>query len=441
MRAHGRFALLCLVLLSGCWSGPVSLDPLKRAPDFIAHKVLDPSTGAVFEDGAAIGGGHLTIRTVKASGERLAGAQVALLGFTPAGGTTFDTLDLTLEPLLAGTYSVRVSAPGYATQLHPGVMVDPANPAVLTCTMEPSGGDVLGRVLDSSQSPVAGAWVSAGESVAFSGSDGRFRLSGVSVGAQTLAVGKAGLRDLRAGMTVGAAETNLGDLAMTPGTRVVSFENPTQAFAGQTIGVALSSLRAAIEADGFTVQNGASTADIRVVASPTQGWLGDAAARAESLRTFVASGGKLILMGEWGGCSDYSPGALNRLAQPFGMSFNPDLLRLPGSTPTEWLRLTGLSGVLPAVTSMPNGLQLFEACSIFAPGPAVAILGVGESGYRVASILTGNFTVAAARPYGRGLVIALGDTSAWITPGTRNAHADNLEEASNRAFILNVFRW
>lgn len=436
-----RFVLLGLMALSGCWSGPVTLEPINRAPDFIAHKVLDPSTGAVFEDGAAIAGGHLTIRTIKGSGNRLAGAQVALLGPTPAAGATLEALDLTLAPLLAGTYSVRVSAPGYATQLHSEVLVDPANPTLLTYTMEASGGDVLGRVLDANQSPVAGAWVSLGESAAFSGSDGRFRLSGTLAGAQTLAVSKTGLRGLSAGVTVGAAETNLGDLAMTSGTRVVSFENPTQAFNGQTIGVALSSLRMAIEADGFTVQNGASTADIRVVASPTLDWLGDGSARAESLRSFVAAGGKLILMGEWGGCSNYSSRALNQLAQPFGMSFNPDLLRLPASTPAEWLHVTGIASVLPAVTAMPNGLRLFEACSIFAPAPAVAIAGLGESGYRVASILNGDFKVAATRQYGRGLVIALGDTSAWVTPATRNTFQDNLQEASNMAFILNVFRW
>lgn len=435
-----RFAWLGLIVLSGCWSGPVSLEPIRRVPDFIAHKVMAPDSGAVFEDGSAIAGGHLTFRTFKDSGERLAGVQVSLTGPIPAMGATLEALDLTLSPLLAGTYSVRLSAQGYATQLHTGVVLDPGNPSLLTYTMAPSGGDVVGRVLDATQSPVAGAWVSLGESMAYTGTDGRFRLSGVPAGAQTLAVSKTGLRGVSISVTVGAAEVSVGDLAMTPGTRVVSFENPTQAFNGQTVGVALSRLRTIIEADGFTVQNGAS-ADIRVVASPTAAWLGDGDSRAESLRSFVAAGGKLILMGEWGGSSEYSAKALNRLAQPFGMAFNPDLLRLSGSTPAEWLHVTGISSQLPAISLMGNGLQLFNACSIFAPAPAVAIASVGESGYRVASILNGNFTVAAARQYGRGLVIALGDTSAWVTPATRNTHQDNLEEASNLAFILNVFRW
>ena len=434
--------LTSFLLLVSCSSAPVSLSPSQQPSPFTAHQVLTPDSGAVFQDGLAIGGGHLTIRAVKAStGERIVGAQVSLLGPTPAFATNPATLDLTFEPLMAGTYSVRVAATGYATQLHTGVVIDPANPQVLTYTLQPSGGDVTGTVLDMSNHPIVGAWVSLGATDAFTDANGHFDLSGVQTGVQSVSIGKTGFQGLTAPVNVGSSAMDMGNLTLAAGTRVISLDNPIQAFAGRTVGVALADLRTALEGDGFTFQTNAATADIRLIASPTRTWLGEGTAEAASLQSFVAGGGKLILMGEWGGCNDYTPDAMNQLASRFGLALNPDLVEMPGGTPPEWLHVTEISSVLPAVTPIPNGIQLFDSCSIFAPPPAVAIAGVGNSGYRIASILNGDFTVAAVRPFGKGLVIALGDTSAWITPGTRNNHPNNLVEASNQAFILDLFRW
>jgi hypothetical protein len=431
-----------LALLSGCASSPVELSPIGRGRDFTAHQVLDPNSGGVFESITAIAGGRLTFRVVKASGDRLASAQVTLLGPTPSGGTTPSNLDLTFQPLDPGTYYARVSAPGYIPQLIGPLSLDSKTPLTQVVTLAPDAGDIVGRVLDASNNPLAGARVNLGEAYAFSGSDGTFRLTGVSSGGQSVAIAKTGYASASVAVTIGSGDSSVGDVHLAMGTKVVSIENNTQSFAGSNIGTALGALRDAIIPDGFTLQNGAAAADVRVVASPTASWAGDVTARTESLRQFVLAGGKLVLLGEWGGASDYSPGVLNAIAHPYGIGFNTDLVQInAGSAHAAWLSLPTVGSVLPAPVAIGSGVQMFDACSIFAPAPAQPLLSTGSGGFRIATIMTGDLKVGVVRPYGRGLVIALGDTSAWTTPGTRNGNASNLDEASNRAFVRDLFLW
>jgi len=87
-----------------------------------------------------------------------------------------------------------------------------------------------------------------------------------------------------------------------------------------------------------------------------------------------------------------------------------------------------------------GGIELFESCSLLAPAPAVPLASTGSGGFRVTALLSGDFVLAAARPYGRGMVVAVGDTSAWATPGTQGS-GSNLDVPDNRAFILDLFRW
>ncbi len=430
-----------MLLLAGCPS-PVNLAPAKRPPDFVAHKVVDPSTGLVFEAGEAIAGGRLTIKLLKAgTGERVADAKVTVIGPTLASGTSAANLDLSLQPLEPGTYHVRVEAPGYVTVSSAPITLSTQTSTTVSYELAPAGGEITGRALDASGNPLPGAWVSHGDSYAFADATGAFRLTGVPTGTQEIAVAKTGYTPSAVSAAVTASGAALGDVRLTSRPRTVYLENAGQAFGNSTVGNSLSALMTALTNNGFTLQAQQSDPTIRVVASPTSAAIGDAAARSESLRSFVAAGGKLVLLGEWGGFLNYNPDTLNRLAEPFGLAFNPDLVRLSGSSNPGWIHLPGVAPALPAVSPVPNGIQLFDSCSLLAPAPAVPLASTGAGGFRVSAVMNGDFRVAAARPYGRGLVVAVGDTSAWANPATRGAGSSNLAEASNEAFILDLFRW
>ncbi|HEY9898094.1 MAG TPA: carboxypeptidase-like regulatory domain-containing protein [Pantanalinema sp.] len=438
MRLKGCWAIAPL-LLTACWGGgPVALEPITKGPDVFARQVFDPRTGQVFASGTAIAGGRLTVRALKAgSGERVSGARVTVMGPTLAYGTT-SSLDLTLQPLEKGSYRVRIEAPGCVPQLSEPLTLDPQAPPTLVVSLVPSGGDVTGRALGADGKPLAGARISVGEAYAFADATGRFTLKGAPAGAQTLSVSKTGYATVTREITVGASEVALGDVSAPTAAKTVSFENATQTFAGTTVGNALSALQTRLTSEGFVTVSADADAAVRVVSSPRDAYATDATV--ERLRAFVAGGGKLVLMGEWGGFGDYSPAALNKIAIPYGLGFNADQVRLGTASPSAWVSVPVSPGALPTPGAVSGGLKLYEACSLFAPPPAVRLSSLGQEGYRVSSIVSGDFTVVAARPYGRGLVIALGDTSAWASPGTQGK-ASNLEEASNGAFISDLFLW
>lgn len=400
-----------------------------------------PIAASVFVNGLAIVGGVINVRVEDAAHARVGGAIVSLLGATPGHGTTNGADDLQFSPLEGGSYSLLVSAPGYATQLLSGLTLDPKTPLGATLTLAPHGGAVSGRVVNAGGGGLPGVRVCSGPVGTFTGADGSFSLVGLGAGTHTVTMSKTGMAGASQTVVLSGADVAAGTWSMAPQTPIVSFENAAQAFGTSTVAQVLQPLRTALNDSGFTVADGNANATVRVVASPTLAAADDATV--ERLRAFVAAGGKLILMGEWGGAFNYTPEALNRLARPYGFAFNSDLVRSSTNAgQLEWVRVPTLDGNLPVQWAMPSGITLFDACSIYAPPPCVTVAGSGTGGYRVAS-LDSIPLVGVARIYGQGLVIALGDTSAWASGSTtaNQPTGGNLAETNNREFVLNLFSW
>ncbi|HEY9856538.1 MAG TPA: carboxypeptidase-like regulatory domain-containing protein [Stenomitos sp.] len=401
----------------------------------------------VFVSGPAIVNGMLTVKVVRAgSPDRLADCTVSLSGPTPAWGITDSSQDMPLAPLEGGSYSLQVSAPGYATRLVESLTIDPQNPTSLTVELTPQAGKAVGRVVDQN-GPIAGARITSGPCVAFTGSDGRYALEGLPAGTSTLAIAKTGYAATTTSVTVNGQDSGVPDVTLTGAGRVIAFENPAQTFdslsdgSTRSVATALAPLRSALGTAGFTVQDDATSPDIRVVVCPTSDF---ASSNVERLRSFVAAGGKLVLLGEWGGALRYNPEALNRIATPFGLAFNADLVRSSQNAgELGWVKVPASAGPMPIVDAMPQGITLFESGSLFVLPTSQGILYAGSGGYRIAAVGSGGPCMAAARSYGSGMVVGVGDTSAWTAGSiTGNQPVNgNLGETNNREFMLNLFRW
>lgn len=462
-RRSGRLAprlvpLACtLVMLTatGCpwpWgtsSNPSSSPTPSKSPEPTPSPVPAAPNREVFVSGTAIVNGILTVKAVRAGNqERLADCTVSLSGPTPAWGITKQTEDLNLDPLEAGTYTVQVSAPGFATRLFPNVAINPNATTTLTAELTPQAGRAVGRVLDQGGGAIAGARVSSGPCIAFTDSDGSYALAGLSPGTSTLTIAKTGYAATTRSVDVNGQDSTVSDVTLAGQARVVAFENPNQTFdsvsggATRSVAAALEPLRAALGAAGFTVQDDAPTPAIRVVVCPTDDFASPATV--DRLRSFVAAGGKLILLGEWGGALRYNPEALNRIATPLGVAFQPDLVRSSQNAGQPgWVKVSGTVGSMPLVDAMPQGITLFEAGSIFVLPPAQGIAYAGSGGYRIAAVGASGPCVAVARSYGAGMVVGIGDTSAWTAGSITGTPHDNgnLGETNNREFMLNLFRW
>lgn len=89
----------------------------------------------------------------------------------------------------------------------------------LTSGLQAQGttGTIAGRVIDASTSqPVAGASVSVGNRTVITGVDGRFALTGVGVGAQTVRIQRVGYQEVVRSVSVAAAQSVAVDVALTP---------------------------------------------------------------------------------------------------------------------------------------------------------------------------------------------------------------------------------
>ncbi|GEM_PF-1571099 len=417
-------ALVGLVfLLVGC-PGPttVKLGPIPRPPGVVAH--VD---GEVERSALALNGGALQLTFVKAgTEERIPATSISLIGPTLGAGSTRLGTGIAFSPLIPGSYQVRVSAPGYKTLVEGNMMLEPKQTLERKLELVPEGGTVSGRVLTGG-SPVWGARVLLGDAWTFTGQDGTFSLSGAGGGAGTLKVRKGGFQGLDQSVTVSGA-TAAGDLSLTAksGKRRVQLVNSAQLFTGGPyVADALNSL---MTATAITT-SGPGDVDVRLFASPKA--LPSAQEVAE-LASFVAGGGTLVVTGEWGGFGDYDPEAVNARTRPFGLAVRPDLVRISGKqTASEWVS-AAVNAAFPASRDV-SGLALYTGSSIMASPMAAMIASTGAAGYRVQAVSTGEQTMAAAVPHGEGLVIVVGDTSAWV--GSR------LDEVGNRQFMLNLFGW
>ncbi len=423
-------AAAVLAFLAGC---PAAPGPVKLRPTLILPPFQAVSLGSVLQQGTAISGGSLQLEVLDASTHlRLAGAQVSVLGPTLGTGVTGSSYDLVFSPLASASYSVRISAPGYVVGTVSGVVLSKEATTSVEADLTPSGGPVTGRVLDSNGQAIAGARVLSGDAVTFSSGDGTFRLDGLAAGSHPLTIAKTGYQTLT-GIVAGAG-SSIGDRTLTAAPVVVDLANAATVFGTQSAASTLSGLESALKAAGCQVQeDDSSGASVMLFAGPGP----DVASQARAVQDFVSSGGKVVVLGEWGGAGGgYSPGAVNSLLEPMGLAVETDLVRNDQNL--------GKLGWILASPDLPfarvSQVAVFDSASVFKVAPAIDVLSAGTSAMRVADVDSDGPILGALMPYETGLAMLLGDTSAFSDSSTLGQGTD-LTQKDNQNFIVQAILW
>lgn len=377
-----------------------------------------PRPGRTAEDIGATTNGTLAgaqLRVVAkdpTSGGAIAGAQVSIHGPGLAFGITSGSGEIVLGPVPLGTYELRVAAAGKVPFIRQVSLTVVRSRSTQQADLAPASRTLRGRVLDAQGAPVPGARIALGTAWAMSDADGTY----------TLAAGADGAAEVRK-TGYEPANTSGGDIRLTRAATRISFESG--AF-GQAAGAAFATLRQALSQAGMQIADGDASAQIRVWAAPAE--VSDSQAR--DATTFVTNGGKLVVLGDWAGASRYSPEAANKLLLPLGASIDANLVRVAGSTlgRLEWFTPTVATGT-PAGAGT---IQMLGASTVQAAGPAIRFLDVPQDGYRVQGSSDPG-SVGVARQVGSGLLVVLGDASAWLDP--------DIGRADNLSFIRNVLLW
>lgn len=430
-------AVPLLTLFAACAGcpGPTPVTPSpspSAAPTWAPPSQL-PTEGAYSQSGIEVSGGSLFVE-VKADGAPLKGATLRLYGPTLAVVRTDANGQATVGPLaIGGGYRLVAEAPGYATTQVGNIEIkkNEVSSARPNLSREANLG---GRVLADGK-PVAGAVVSDGLNSSLTDASGAYTLKGVSPGSVTITASKSRFQTVSRTLNVAGAGATGIDLALAAAEPVVYFD--TSVSSGVPVSK-LQTLQGYLQSQGWKIVNQPPTREgVWILVSPSQQPSSDAVG---SIANFVAQGGKLVIFGEWGGYSGFhNPGA-NAIAHQVGLHFNPDLVRVPGTSPnSEWLSIRNFQPGLSALADVST-IQLYSACSLFAMPPMSALAQTGSNAYRVQQNgEVGVKDVVMGGAYKAGKAIAIGDTSGWLDEATNGD--TNAKQADNLKLIARLLDW
>jgi hypothetical protein len=353
------------------------------------------------------------------------------------------------------TLVVQAAAPGYLPASHTSAAVSLADGrGLLQLDLLPATGVISGRVVGDA-GPVAGACVSDGRVSTLTDAAGEFRLA-VGEAQSTLKVAATGYATRTLGPVNVAAASATGDLRLEGLGRplTVLVANASKPFGDRDGDLApLAPLYRLLGSAGFQTlrQTGEalpdlSKIDIVLLPVPSAALPTD---QRQALTEWVRQGGKLVVLGEWGGYGAFSVQAANDVLQPCNLAFGADTLRQVGATDAGAGLLTITPGPEPRLWDGIRQIRLRQAASVqVVEGNVVPLdaqnthpIGrIGKDGLRIAAVW-GQFSPIALALVGAGRVIAVGDASLWAADGEgAGGTMDHLSD-DNRSFALNVFRW
>lgn len=301
-----------------------------------------------------------------------------------------------------------------------------------------------GRVLDGNGSPLAGATVFDTRQTVATDSAGKFTLGYASFGAVQLTIGKSGYQSVSQTEIVSEGENqNIGDIRLSPKTGQLQLAlDISHVPLGQSGALAsYSSLQSTLAAKGFTVQTVSSglesklaNTDVLLMLSPSAAF---SSSESSALQSFVASGGKLIVTGEWAGFGGFNGNAVNQVLSPLGVQFSGDTLR---DNSTGYLSITSFDS--HAISSGLKELKLYQSGSVRLgeTGKGSVVARSSSNTFQILSN-TGSFAVVLASTYGSGKVVLVGDTSLWSNEDSDGNGTANFSEADNKKLLEQILDW
>lgn len=181
--------------------------------------------------------------------------------------------------------------------------------------------------------------------------------------------------------------------------------------------------------------------DILVLMIPYRGFSDD---EKEAIQDFVKNGGGLIIFGEHGPYMDYKgiTNPVNSISTLFGIEFNSDAVSDPENRIDEdgWIFMITNFKSHP-VTKGVETIVYVSGCSLKVKSPATGL--AFGSPTAVADGQEGrDIVVLAAAEYGKGKVLAIGDTDFLGGPNTPGYEdSDYLSIGDTMKFVVNMFEW
>jgi tetratricopeptide (TPR) repeat protein len=163
----------------------------------------------------------------------------------------------------------------------------------------------------------------------------------------------------------------------------------------------------------------------------------------ERIRTFLKGGGGLIIIGEWGGYADYRDivDSINGISTSFGIEYNEDLVldEEKNREDKDYHPVISTFASHP-VTKGVKSIGYICGCSLKLKSSATA-LAFGNPTTTSDGKKGRDVVVLAAAEYGKGRIVAVGDSDFLVGATTPGYEEDFLNFKDNKKLALNMFEW
>lgn len=368
----------------------------------------------------------------------------------------------TFDKLTEGeSYNVEVSSNGYITNSEStstsNLSIKADSSVSLAISLFKNLGSLTGRVISASGIPIESAVVSVGNDSALTGADGNFKVSVTNLTSQNVSIGKIGYNTLNYGnvdfskqMDNNINDLKLSVLTLTPN---VVFDTGKKPFGnvGDNINF-LSSLSSLLSGSKFQCSykdisqlKNFDNIDVIVLPSPSADYSDN---EINNIISFVKSGKKLVVLGEWGGYGGFKSDSVNNILKNANLKIHPDVIKVTGTNNDEEIITSNFQTNF--ITKGLTKVSFYSSASVEAIEGGVKNLNTNittlpvstnNTSFRIEFYSSGSFGIIGTSTLGAGKVVALGDSSVFMNIDSNSNGIANIDENDNKKLALNIFNW
>lgn len=360
-------------------------------------------------------------------------------------------------------YNVEVSANNYINNSAStaNISIKSGTPSSLTIKMYKSIGTFTGRVTSDSGSPINAAVVQVGNDSALSDANGNFKVNVSSLTQQAVVIAKSGYNTLNFGSVEfkeNDKDKNSGTVKLAKKSDQISvlFDTSKNPFGNDgtdlvsSLSQYLSELNYKVSSENALTKSDLNNIDILVIASPSTGY---SDSEAEKITNFVKQGKKLVVLGEWGGYSNFNADNINKVIIPSNLKINPDVIKETASanilnSNDEQILSTNI--IPHFITDKVSKLSFYSSASVEIVSGGLKSIDANTtkllafdsvSGFRIQVYNKGQFAFMGCSVLGAGKVFVSGDSSIFTNDDSNSNNINNIDEHNNKLLIKNIFSW
>ncbi|MFN8575895.1 MAG: hypothetical protein U0354_03485 [Candidatus Sericytochromatia bacterium] len=375
-----------------------------------------------------------------------------------SGNAIFDSL------IEGNVYNVEITANGYITNsvstASSNINIKSNSPSNLEVKLYKTLGSFSGKIVSDSEESIDSALIQVGNDFALSDNQGNFKVNISNLSQQKVFVSKIGYQNLSYGsvnFNINDKDKSVGNIKIQSKKEQLSvlFDLSKNPFGSQDLSLlsdftnSIGELKFKVSYENFLQKKDIENIDVLVIASPSQDY---SDTEANKIIDFIKQGKKLIVLGEWGGYSNFRVDSVNKIISQGNLKINPDIVKesISTSTVSDSDNIISTSITPHFITNGVSRLSFYSTASVEITNGGLKsidsnitkLLAFNSSnGFRIQTYNKGQFGLIGVSTLGLGKVFVSGDSSIFMNTDSNNNKIININESDNKKIIRNILLW